>query len=94
MEKTGILDQLRNRIRRYGYSIRTEKAYADWNKRFILFHNKKHPNALVYWATRAWYKWLNRRSQRARLNWERFQDLLKDYPLPQPKVYVNLWDSP
>ncbi len=44
MEKTGILDQLRNKIRRYGYSIRTEKAYADWNKRFILFHNKKHPN--------------------------------------------------
>lgn len=46
MEKTGILDQLRNKIRRYGYSIRTEKAYADWNKRFILFHNKKHPNEM------------------------------------------------
>ena len=46
MEKIGILDQLRNKIRRYGYSIRTEKAYADWNKRFILFHNKKHPNEM------------------------------------------------
>jgi site-specific recombinase XerD len=23
--------------------IRTEKAYLDWNRRFILFHNKKHP---------------------------------------------------
>ena len=50
--------------------------------------------ALVYWATKAWHKWLNRRSQRSRLNWERFQDLLKDYPLPQPKVYVNLWENP
>jgi RNA-directed DNA polymerase len=56
--------------------------------------NDKSLGALLYWATKAWYKWLNRRSQRARLNWERFQDLLKDYPLPQPKVYVNLWDSP
>jgi len=56
--------------------------------------NTKSLGALVYWATRAWYKWLNRRSQRARLNWERFQDLLKDYPPPQPKVYVNLWQSP
>jgi len=53
--------------------------------------NDKSLSALVYWATRAWHKWLNRRSQRARLNWERFEDLLKDYPLPQPKVYVNLW---
>jgi hypothetical protein len=56
--------------------------------------NDKSLSALVYWATRAWHKWLNRRSQRARLNWERFQDLLKDYPLPQPKVYVNLWAFP
>ena len=40
---------------------------------------------------RSWYKWLNRRSQRSRLNWERFQDLIKDFPFPKPKVYVNLW---
>jgi integron integrase len=25
------------------YSIRTEEAYADWAKRYILFHNKRHP---------------------------------------------------
>jgi group II intron reverse transcriptase/maturase len=56
--------------------------------------NDKCLYALVYWATKAWYKWLNRRSQRSRLNWKRFQDLLKDYPLPQPRVYVNLWSDP
>ncbi len=44
--KPKILDQLRNKIRRYNYSIRTEKAYVDWNKRFILFHNKKHPQEM------------------------------------------------
>ena len=56
--------------------------------------NHRSLNALVYWAKKAWHKWLNRRSQRARLNWKRFDDLLKDYPLPRPKVYVNLWNSP
>ena len=56
--------------------------------------NDKSLSALVYWSKRAWHKWLNRRSQRARLNWERFDDLLKDYPLPRPKVYCNLWSSP
>ncbi|MCF6254986.1 MAG: phage integrase N-terminal SAM-like domain-containing protein [Gammaproteobacteria bacterium] len=25
------------------YSIRTEKAYINWIKRFILFHDKRHP---------------------------------------------------
>ena len=43
LEKPRILDQLRNKIRIKGYSIRTEKTYVDWNKRFILFNNLKHP---------------------------------------------------
>ena len=43
MDKPEILDQLRIKIRRYNYSIRTEKSYVDWNRRFILYHNKKHP---------------------------------------------------
>lgn len=38
-----LLDQIRDKIRLKHYSIRTERAYLDWNKRFILFHNKKHP---------------------------------------------------
>ena len=25
------------------YSIRTEEAYTDWARRFILFHHKRHP---------------------------------------------------
>jgi group II intron reverse transcriptase/maturase len=33
-----------------------------------------------------WRKWLSRRSQRARLNWEKFNRLLKRYPLPPPVV--------
>jgi group II intron reverse transcriptase/maturase len=32
---------------------------------------------------RLWKKWLSRRSQRGRLNWERFLRLLESYPLPQ-----------
>lgn len=46
---------------------------------------------LVFWVARAWHKWLNRRSQRARMTWERFQDLLEDYPLPTPRVKVVIW---
>ena len=33
-----LLDQVRNVLRRKHYSIRTERAYVDWIKRFIRFH--------------------------------------------------------
>jgi len=44
-------------------------------------------------AKRTWYKWLCRRSQRKRLTWERFADLLRDFPLPRPRITVRIWGS-
>lgn len=41
-----LLDRVRDRIRRKGYSIRTEKSYAYWIKRFILFNDKRHPQEM------------------------------------------------
>lgn len=38
-----LLDQVRARIRTLHYSIRTEEAYTGWIRRFILFHEKRHP---------------------------------------------------
>ena len=46
---------------------------------------------LVEATKRAWYKWLCRRSQRKRLNWERFTDLLRQRPLPYPRITVRIW---
>ncbi len=41
--KPKLLDQIRQRIRTKHYSIRAEEAYVRWVKRFVLFHNKRHP---------------------------------------------------
>ena len=41
-----LLDQVRERIRLKHYSIRTEKTYLAWIRRFILFHDKKHPKEM------------------------------------------------
>ena len=38
-----LLDRMRAEIRLRHYSIRTEAAYVDWARRFILFHGKRHP---------------------------------------------------
>jgi len=38
-----LLDQIRDAIRLKHYSYNTEKTYVHWAKRYILFHNKRHP---------------------------------------------------
>jgi integron integrase len=38
-----LLDRVRQACRLRHYSIRTETAYVEWIKRFILFHHKRHP---------------------------------------------------
>ena len=39
-----LLDRVRWHLRVKHYSIRTEQAYVDWIRRYILFHGKRHPN--------------------------------------------------
>jgi len=41
--KPKLLDQVRQAIRTRHYSPRTEETYVGWIKRFIFFHNKRHP---------------------------------------------------
>ena len=43
MVKQKLLDQVRDAVRVRHLSYRTEQAYVDWIRRFILFHNKRHP---------------------------------------------------
>ena len=38
-----LLDQVSDSIRRKQYSHRTERAYINWIRQYILFHDKKHP---------------------------------------------------
>ncbi len=46
MVKQKLLDQVRDAIRARHLSYRTEQAYVDWIKQFILFHNKRHPDEM------------------------------------------------
>jgi integron integrase len=41
-----LLDDVRDVIRIKHYSIRTEQAYLQWIRRYILFHDKRHPREL------------------------------------------------
>lgn len=41
-----LLDQARDKLRTLHYSYRTEYAYVGWIKRFVLFHDKRHPREM------------------------------------------------
>ncbi len=41
-----LLDRVREAIRLKHYSYRTEKTYVQWIRRYILFHNKRHPSEM------------------------------------------------
>lgn len=41
-----LLDQVRDTIRLKHYSYRTEQSYVYWIRRYILFHNKRHPKEM------------------------------------------------
>jgi RNA-directed DNA polymerase len=75
-----------------------ENQHAALNRRlrghfnyFGVSGNYRSLMLLVEATKRAWYKWLCRRSQRKRLNWERFTDMLLWWPLLRPRITVQIW---
>ena len=45
-EPPRLLDRVRNRMRVRHYSLRTERSYIAWIKRYIVFHGKRHPQEM------------------------------------------------
>ncbi len=58
MAKSKLLEQVRQEIRLRGYSIRTEKTYITWIKRYIHFHRLTHPASMGPEQVRAFLSWL------------------------------------
>lgn len=46
---------------------------------------------LLFMVQIVWRRWLNRRSQRRAMPWDRFSRLLKRYPLPPPRVVHSVY---
>jgi integron integrase len=44
--KSPFLEKIRHLMQVQHYAIRTEQAYIDWIRRFILYHNKRHPEEM------------------------------------------------
>ena len=53
--------------------------------------NGKRLSQFRYEIACIWRRWLSRRSRKSRINWERMQALLKQYPLPPAKVVRSIY---
>jgi len=53
--------------------------------------NFKWMSKILRYVERELYRWLNRRSQKNKLTWDKFHNTLKYNPIVQPKIYFSLW---
>ena len=57
-DRPKLLDRVRHAIRAKHYSRRTESAYVDWIRRYIIFHHKRHPSDMRAPEIAAFLTWL------------------------------------
>ena len=50
-----LFDRIRECLRLKRYSYRTEPQYLHWIRRYILFHNKRHPGDMAAEEARAFF---------------------------------------
>jgi len=53
-----FMEMIRGEVRLRGYSLRTEKSYLFWIKKFILFHKKRHPSEMGAQEVKQFLTWL------------------------------------
>ncbi|MGR7921102.1 phage integrase N-terminal SAM-like domain-containing protein [Zobellella denitrificans] len=58
MGSSPFLNRIRQELRLRGYSLRTEKTYLHWIKRYIRFHHLSHPAEMGASEVRAFLSWL------------------------------------
>jgi len=53
--------------------------------------NSKAINDFRFRVRRSLFFWLNRRSQKKSYSWDAFEQVLKEFPLARPKIYVSIY---
>jgi group II intron reverse transcriptase/maturase len=70
---------------------RLSKALVGHYSYFGITGNGEALSRLRQQVERLWHKWLNRRSWRSRMRWDRFRKLLRCYPLPPVRVVHSIY---
>jgi group II intron reverse transcriptase/maturase len=70
---------------------RLKRSLTGYYNYYCITDNSLSVSAFRLQVIRLLYKWLNRRSQKRSFTWEKFNQFLKRFPLPQPRIKVNIY---
>jgi len=85
--------------------VRNQQKTKDWWKTlkaklrghyqyYGISENFRSIEAYYVHTVRLVHTWLNRRSQKRKMNWERFNSYLEHYPLPKPRIVHSFYAAP
>jgi hypothetical protein len=92
-----VLSSIAQWCRRYRHlPVKEQHAQLVWKLRghyayFGITGNGSALGSFFHHVKRIWRKWLDRRSNRARMNWVKFNRLIERYPLPAPVVVHTVY---
>jgi len=71
---------------------RLKRSLIGYYNYYCITDNLRTVGNFLDCVKRLLFKWMNRRSQRKSFSWDKFNLFLRKYPLPKPKVKVNIYD--
>lgn len=71
---------------------RIKRSLNGYYNYYCITDNKPEVVNFLDSIKRLLFKWMNRRGQRKSFTWDKFNLFLRKYPLPEPKVKVNIYD--
>jgi hypothetical protein len=92
-EMNNWLRETRNRSKtKHWWKILVSKLRGHYQY-YGVSENSKGITNYYHHTTRMIHKWLNRRSQKRKMNWKQFKDYLTHYPIPKPKIKVSFYTN-
>lgn len=71
---------------------RLQRSLRGYYNYYCITDNTPHVRNFKHKVRTLFFKWMNRRSQKRSFNFEKFALFLRRYPLPLPKVKVNIYE--
>lgn len=71
---------------------RLNRSLHGYYNYYCITDNTKSVETFLYRVKQLLFKWMNRRSQRKSFTWDKFNLFLSKYPLPNPRIKVNIYD--
>ncbi|WP_244532702.1 group II intron maturase-specific domain-containing protein [Mesobacillus persicus] len=72
--------------------VRLNRSLKGYYNYYCITDNLQEVANFLDSIKRILFKWMNRRSQRKSFSWDKFNLFLSKYPLPRPRIKVNIYD--